>query len=95
MEFLADIGGRDSACTFEACGCDKCYFTGYSGRKAIYEVIAMDRGLREAVRNNSPEVDKLLTERGIKTLRDSALALYLSGETSLEEIYPIIHSGDK
>lgn len=95
MEFLADIGARDSACTFEACGCDKCYFTGYSGRKAIYEVIAMDRGLREAVRNNSPEADKLLSERGIKTLRDSALALYLSGETSLEEIYPIIHSGDK
>lgn len=83
----------DGAGTFEAGGCEKCYFTGYSGRTAIYEVMAMDRRLKEAVRNGAADEETLLRERSIGTLKDSAIALYLSGKTSLEEIYPIISSG--
>lgn len=52
----------------------------------------MDSGLKDAVRKNSPDTDRMLKERGVKTLKDSALALYFSGETSIEEIYPIISS---
>ena len=90
--FLQKFGISGKATAFEAAGCRNCYFTGYSGRVAIYEVIAIDRGLREAIRNGSTDEGRLLKERGIKTLMDSALSLYLSGKTSLEEIYPIISS---
>ena len=89
-DFLQHIRVPDNASTFEAAGCGKCYFTGYSGRIAIYEVIAMDRGLKEAVRNGTADEEMLLKERDIRTLKDSALSLYLSGRTSLEEIYPIL-----
>lgn len=32
--------------------CDFCYYTGYSGRKAIYEVIRVDSTLSQAIRDN-------------------------------------------
>lgn len=91
-ELLHDIGISGDATVYEASGCGMCYFTGYSGRMAIYEVIAVDRGLREAIRAGVSDEELLLKERGIRTLRDSALSLYLSGRTSIEEIYPIISS---
>ena len=71
-------------------GCEKCYYTGYRGRKAIYEVIPIDETLSEAIRENRPDIGPLLRERGITTLRDSALELFRSGLTSLEELLPLL-----
>ena len=33
-------------------GCNDCYFTGYHGRRAIYEIIIIDEGLQEQIRTN-------------------------------------------
>ena len=71
-------------------GCDQCYYTGYKGRKAIYEVIPMDKDLSEAVRTSQDEISQLLKARGIVTLRESALQLFRDGLTSLEELIPQI-----
>lgn len=71
-------------------GCERCYYTGYRGRKAIYEVIPIDETLSEAIRENRPDIGPLLRERGITTLRDSALELFRSGLTSLEELLPLL-----
>lgn len=51
----------------------------------------MDRNLSEAVRNGVRDVRKYLAEAGVKTLRDSAVALLASGETSLEEVMPLLN----
>lgn len=71
-------------------GCASCHFTGYRGRKAIYEVIPIDHELAARIRINAPEVNELLAERQITTLADNAFRLFESGETSIEEIYPIL-----
>ncbi len=75
-------------------GCDSCYYTGYKGRKAVYEVIPIDRELSELIKkkNNSTTVDAILEEKGIKSLADSAYQLFLDEVTSFEEIYPILAS---
>ncbi len=73
---------------YRAVGCENCYYTGYKGRKAIYEVIPVDRELSEAIRSGRDDIGRELTARGIVTLRDAALALFRSGETSLEELLP-------
>ncbi len=86
-------GEATSAChePYEAAGCEKCYYTGYRGRKAIYEVIPIDDRLSEAIRTSQADVSDLLRERGITTLRESALALFWAGETSLEEVLPLMN----
>ena len=74
----------------KAVGCESCYYTGYSGRKAIYEVIPVDEELAKAIREARSDVGHLLEERHIRTLGDSAMELLEEGKTSLEEVLPFI-----
>ncbi|HEY8400836.1 MAG TPA: type II/IV secretion system protein, partial [Cytophagaceae bacterium] len=71
-------------------GCDVCFFTGYKGRKAVYEVIPIDFVLADKIKNGIFDITKELQERGIKTLAENAFELFEAGETSLEEIYPLL-----
>ena len=64
--------------------------TGYRGRKAVYEVIPIDRELRSLIREQQLDVADLLVKKEIKTLKENAFSLLLSGETSLEEIRPML-----
>ncbi|MDR2936143.1 MAG: GspE/PulE family protein [Rikenellaceae bacterium] len=73
---------------YRAVGCENCYYTGYKGRKAIYEVIPVDRELSEAIRTGHDDIGLKLSQRGIVTLREAALVLFRNGETSLEELLP-------
>ena len=75
---------------FKAVGCNTCYHTGYVGRKAIYEIIPITRALAEHIKRNSLEIDTYLKENGIVTLKENALQLVIKGETSIEEIYPLL-----
>ncbi|WKN45346.1 GspE/PulE family protein [Tunicatimonas pelagia] len=75
---------------YVARGCEQCYQTGYQGRKAIYEVVPIDATLSEKIKENEYQVGDLLQERGIKTLAENAFALFAEGQTSLEEIYPLL-----
>ena len=75
---------------FVSTGCESCYYTGYKGRKALYEVITMDYELGEMIKNGDLAVRSALKERGIKTLADNAFALFESGATSMNEVYPLL-----
>lgn len=76
---------------YKPTGCDKCYYSGYSGRKAIYEVIKMDSALAEAVRKGANNIEGYFKERHITSLKDSALHLLRRGETSFEEVFLVIN----
>jgi general secretion pathway protein E/type IV pilus assembly protein PilB len=74
---------------YEAVGCEKCHFTGYKGRKAVYEVIPIDYDMAECIKNTIFDVKSILREKGIRTLSDNAFQLLESGQTSLDEVYPL------
>lgn len=82
---------RNSDGHYVRTGCPHCHYTGYKGRKAIYEIIKMDDWLSSAVRDGTQDIGQYLSGKGVKTLRDSALALYENGETSYEEIVPFLN----
>jgi general secretion pathway protein E/type IV pilus assembly protein PilB len=71
-------------------GCAECYYTGYKGRRAIYEVVPIDEELAECIKNGSGNPAALYAERGISTLADSAFEMILNKETSCEEVYSIL-----
>ncbi|MCB0395288.1 MAG: type II/IV secretion system protein [Flavobacteriales bacterium] len=75
---------------FEPVGCESCYYTGYKGRKAIFEVIPVDEMLQAAIREGAHDIEDHLKKYGVKTLAGNALELLESGQTSLEEIYPLL-----
>jgi len=74
-------------------GCPKCYYTGYSGRIAIHEILKMDKDVREAVQNgrNADELAAAAQKAGMKTLRDNCLGLVLSGITTTDEFSQIVY----
>lgn len=81
----------DAGAHFAAVGCERCFYTGYSGRRAVYEVIPMDDELSAAVRNGLSDVAPLLAARGIPSLKDAVVGLFLHGETSLDELIPLLN----
>jgi len=89
---LIDIGftaeEAKSGLVWKAQGCDHCNNTGYKGRVALYEVMAIDDEMREQIlmRAQSRELKKRALEKGMITLRRSGLIKIMSGITSLEEV---------
>jgi type IV pilus assembly protein PilB len=72
-------------------GCSNCSDTGFSGRIAVYEVMAMTDTLREFVLNGASamEIKREAIRGGMKSLRRSALNKLLEGVTTLGEVYRV------
>ena len=85
------LPGADFRAHFEPVGCEQCFYTGYSGRRAVYEVIPMDDSLSAAARDGLSDVAPLLAARGIPSLKDAVVDLFLRGETSLDELIPLLN----
>lgn len=91
-ETLGQLGlSGVSGSFYGAAGCEACYYTGYKGRKAIYEVIPIDAELSEAIRRSQSDISAYMQRNKIVSLRESVLHLLLTGETSLDEIVPFLN----
>jgi type IV pilus assembly protein PilB len=71
-------------------GCSHCHYTGYKGRRAIYEVIDITKELTESIKHNATNIDDYCRQNNISRLADNALGLFTQGEASLDEIYPYL-----
>lgn len=69
-------------------GCKACEGIGYKGRVGIYELLSMNRGLRNLLIRGSTteELRKAAIETGMRTLRQDAIEKALAGITTLEEV---------
>jgi type IV pilus assembly protein PilB len=70
-------------------GCATCAETGFKGRIAVYEVMALSETLKEFVLNgaSSAEIKREAVREGMSSLRRSALDKILEGITTLSEVY--------
>ncbi|MHB8231978.1 MAG: GspE/PulE family protein [bacterium] len=84
----AGTGTGTGVSFYEAAGCEKCNFTGYKGRTAIYEILEVNDAIRTMimVKRNSQEIKETAIKNGMSTLRNEALRLFLKGLTSLTEL---------
>lgn len=71
-------------------GCNECHHTGYHGRKALYEILPVQKDLENDIKENVLEIDAYMDEHRIPSLRDNALALVRQGTTSVEEVYALL-----
>ena len=74
--------------TFKGKGCSNCSETGYKGRIAIYEVMAIGDELKEFILNgaSTAELKREAMRLGMKSMRLSALTKLEEGMTTLEEV---------
>jgi type IV pilus assembly protein PilB len=73
-----------------AVGCEHCYHTGYSGRKAIYEILPVDEALSILIKNNQLTIDDFIEEKQIHTLKKNAIDLIKDGTTSVDEVFSLL-----
>lgn len=69
-------------------GCGHCRGSGYRGRRAIAEILLLTDELRELIVARAPigQIKEAAARGGTHSLREAALALVKSGDTTLEEI---------
>jgi type II secretory ATPase GspE/PulE/Tfp pilus assembly ATPase PilB-like protein len=73
-------------------GCDACAGSGYAGRTGIFEVLAVDDAMREAIATgaSSAAIAQQAAARGHRSLFDAAASAMLDGATSFEEIERVL-----
>ncbi|WP_313791393.1 ATPase, T2SS/T4P/T4SS family [Lacinutrix neustonica] len=74
---------------FIACGCQECYYTGYKGRRAIYEILPVTEDVMRAIKDDTHLLKQNLHYK-YGSLSSKAFSLLEKGETSLEEIYSLL-----
>ncbi len=76
---------------YEGKGCSFCDGSGYKGRIAIYEVMPIFEETKELIINGEPStiLKKHMMNRGINTLRVSAVNKFKAGVTTLSEVYRV------
>ena len=72
----------------EGVGCGRCRGTGYKGRSAIAELLILDDEIRQLLVDKVPmiRVKDKARAKGLRFLRESALDLVRTGQTTLQEI---------
>jgi type II secretory ATPase GspE/PulE/Tfp pilus assembly ATPase PilB-like protein len=75
-----------------ATGCERCFFSGYSGRKIIAEVIFLDADLASLILQKPAYSDiyRMLFDKGFQTLENEICLMVQSLETSAEEAFRIL-----
>jgi type IV pilus assembly protein PilB len=83
-----DPAKHASQAWFEGRGCEHCHGTGYRGRYAVTEFLALTPRIRQLILDRRPadELQRAAVAEGMITLRQSALAKVFAGETTLKEI---------
>jgi len=82
----------DPLIIFRAAGCDKCGGTGFKGRVGIFEGIAMDDAVEEALVRDPREhiIQEAARPQKIPTMLEDAMEKLILGQVSIKEIERVI-----
>ena len=69
-------------------GCPYCNNSGYKGRVGIYEILQIDRNIRDGITagKTSDAIRDIAVKSGMKTLRKACTEHVLEGITSIDEL---------
>lgn len=82
---------------YRAAGCDLCRHQGFSGRRAIIELLKMDSDLDDLVarRASIRDIKKAALDKGFRPLASDGLRRVLQGQTSLAEVARVVDLSDR
>lgn len=84
--------GEDVRVVTRGTGCTKCNNTGYKGRIAVHEILAINNDVRRMIINHTTieEINRYAREvQHMRTLKESGLILVKEGKTTPEELLKI------
>jgi type IV pilus assembly protein PilB len=77
---------------YEPVGCERCHFTGYSGRMALFEILVVSEKVRAMIISgeNDRAIMHAALKEGMETLFMSGLRKVYEGVTSLAELFRVV-----
>jgi general secretion pathway protein E len=75
-------------------GCEWCNFTGFRGRRGVFEVIEISAALRGAIgpKTDAGELEKVAKSEGMTTMTDDGVAKCRAGLTTIDEVFRVTMS---
>lgn len=72
---------------YRGSGCGNCGGTGYKGRIAVHEILAVNGEVRDLIPQDdaSNKISNYLTKHGVRTIKDECIRLVQDGVISIEE----------
>jgi len=85
---LQRYAGESAVTLYRAVGCEHCGHTGYSGRKAIVELLVMTDPIKQLVLKHSDagEIARVAADDGMHFMLDDGLRKAVAGETTIDEV---------
>lgn len=82
----------ESVTLYRGEGCDLCGNTGYSGRTGVFEILLIDREIRQLINDSHSdlEIEDAAVAAGMRTLGMNGRAKVLAGDTTLEEVIRVL-----
>lgn len=88
----AEAKRLDKLILYKGKGCELCMNSGYSGRSAVYEILLVDREIRQLINDSHSdlEIEDAAIAAGMKNLGMSGRAKVLNGTTTVEEVTRVL-----
>ena len=90
MEMISRFIPEWEGSSFVPKGCASCNYSGYKGRKAIFEVLEMRPELRKSIKEGDIIRESGSGESNGESLARQAISLFRGGETSFSEVLPML-----
>jgi general secretion pathway protein E len=91
---LQRLAPADEITLFQPKGCPACRGTGYSGRRAIAELLVPNRAIDRLIFEGADDaaIERTAVEQGMRPIFDSGLLAVIEGDTTIEEVVRCIRS---
>jgi type IV pilus assembly protein PilB len=90
--YLKNMGFKEEELSgmtlYKGSGCSKCNDTGYKGRMALFEIMAVRGDMIELISKgaSTDEIREVARNQGLRTLRECGIARIKEGLTSVDEV---------
>ena len=83
---------QDSVVLNKGEGCELCGNTGYSGRSGVFEILVVDREIRQLINESASdlEIEDAAIAAGMRTLGMAGRSKILSGQTTVAEVTRVL-----
>ncbi len=94
VPFISQLGLKPKF--YHGPGCQKCGYTGYKGRIAVYEILMIDDELKDLIGSGASihQIRKKAKKKGFVNLYEDALKHIAEGNTDYKEVLRVISPGD-
>jgi general secretion pathway protein E len=91
---LERLAPAEAISLFHPKGCPACRGTGYSGRRAIAELLVPNRAIDRLIFEGADDaaIERVAVEQGMRPIFDNGLLAVIEGDTTIEEVVRCIRS---